>query len=372
MSFPSTLNAIKITQNNLGYGFVQFKARDEAAKAREALHGAEVGGRKIRIGWAQKNTTLFIGDLDGTITTPQLREIFSKFGPVVEEETFVKAGSGKFGFVRFEHRIDAERAKAEMNRKLIGSRPIRIGWGDNNIQKHCVHVQFNPTQGAQLQESHFRKHFEQFGVVQNVSLPRFANRRLKGYGFIHFQENNDGEKAAGKAIATLAESKVANVTIRCSYGKRQIYNRYRRHPKGFGRGFMREPIYSQGWAIMGPPGWPIVSPTFAPMPDGSGPPGLSPPLGPSNPQQNYFLENSNYDNFVDSFDDMGGRRYSPEQAPVYLPLGQGPYYPQLRDPDVPLVYYQSEQTSNGYNYPMSPQGQMLGYDEMPLQSEVNK
>jgi RNA recognition motif-containing protein len=59
----------------------------------------------VRIGWAQKNTTLFIGDLDGNVTTEELRQTFGQFGELVEDETFVKAGSGKFGFVRFKNRV---------------------------------------------------------------------------------------------------------------------------------------------------------------------------------------------------------------------------------------------------------------------------
>jgi hypothetical protein len=230
-----------------------------------------------------------------------------------------------------------------MNRKVIGSRPIRIGWGDNNIQKHCVHVQFNPTQGAHLQEVHFRKHFEQFGQVQNVSLPRFANRRLKGYGFIHFQENNEGEKAAGKAIATLAESKVANVVIRCSYGKRQIYNRYRRHPKNLGRGgFSREPIYSQAWAItMGPPGspWPVMQPYGQPGQGGQIP-------GSHNP---YFIP--------------GPGRGESEDPSLYMQQQQQ-FYPGM-------FYPQQGQGQGGFNYPMQSGGQVMGYEDMgvPLQQQ---
>lgn len=228
----------KVTNNNLGYGFVQFQTRSQAEAAKEHLHGVEIGNRKIRIGWAQKNTTLFVGDLDGTISTEQLRSIFGKFGPLVEDETFVKAGSGRFGFVRFRHRADAETAKSEMNRKVIGSRAVRIGWGDNNIQKHCVHVQFNPIDGSNLEESHFRGLFEPFGPVTSVSLPRFTNGQLKGYGFVHFEDSEEGEKVAGKAIGVLGgESTLMNVTIRCSYGKKQVHNKRRQHKYSpWGRG----------------------------------------------------------------------------------------------------------------------------------------
>lgn len=225
----------KVTHNNLGYGFVQFRSREQAMHAKDNLNGVEICNRKVRLGWAQKNTTLFVGDLDGTISTVQLREIFGKFGELVEDETFVKAGSGKYGFVRFKMRQDAERAKSEMNRQLIGSRNVRIGWGDNSIQKHCVHVQFEPFQASNLEESSLLKHFMVYGPVISVSLPRHNNGRLKGYGFVHFEDCDEGEKAAGKAINALSNgATVDGVNLKSSYGKRLGFNRNR---GGVGGGF---------------------------------------------------------------------------------------------------------------------------------------
>ena len=74
---------------------------------------------------------LQVGDLDGTVTSADLRAAFSVFGPLIDEETFVKANNGKYGFVRFQTRGDAERAKQQMNRKTLGSRAVRLGWGEN-------------------------------------------------------------------------------------------------------------------------------------------------------------------------------------------------------------------------------------------------
>lgn len=79
----------KLTLNNLGYGFVSYSTRGEAQSAKKALNGYELNSRKIRIGWAQKNTTLFVGDLDGTINTDDLIRVFEPFGMVIAEESFV-------------------------------------------------------------------------------------------------------------------------------------------------------------------------------------------------------------------------------------------------------------------------------------------
>lgn len=218
----------KVTHNNLGYGFLQYRTPAQACAGKDALNGAEIANRKVRIGWAQKNTTLFVGDLDGTVNTELLRDIFGEYGELVEDETFVKPGVGKFGFVRFKNRADAEKAKVGMSRKVIGSRSIRIGWGDNNVQKHCVHVQFNPNGADVLSEERLHSAFRVFGPVDSVSLPRHSNTgRLKGYCFIHFEDSEEGEKAAAKAISEMSAGVIDDVVVRSSYAKRHGFNKRR-------------------------------------------------------------------------------------------------------------------------------------------------
>eukprot|EP00954_Amorphochlora_amoebiformis_P012029 939651-Amorphochlora_amoeboformis.AAC.1 len=100
----------RVTNNNLGYGFVQFETHEQALKAKKALHGVEVSGRKIRTGWAQRNTTLFVGDLDNTIDATVYRTAFSRYGNLVDDETYFKVDKG-FGMVKFKTRENAETAK---------------------------------------------------------------------------------------------------------------------------------------------------------------------------------------------------------------------------------------------------------------------
>ncbi len=68
--------------------------------------GSEIAGRKIRLGSAQKNTTLFvrqikkdnkwqflklsvfqIGDLGESVTVEELKSVFSAFGPLVHTDS---------------------------------------------------------------------------------------------------------------------------------------------------------------------------------------------------------------------------------------------------------------------------------------------
>jgi len=221
----------KVTKNNLGYGFVKFRDRQMAERAKHRMNGLEIGGRAIRIGWAQKNTNLFVclvGDVEEQITGEHLKEIFRDFGPIYEEDTFVKRN--KYGFVKFKHRAHAEKAKAALDGKHLmipngykTAKPVRIGWGDANTQRNCVHVQFeqNSASNADLKEEDFKQQFCKYGMVNKVSLPRYSDKRLKGYGFIHFEENDLGEESAARAITELTASQIKGVVIMCNFGKRQ-------------------------------------------------------------------------------------------------------------------------------------------------------
>eukprot|EP00455_Lapot_gusevi_P034829 TRINITY_DN3853_c0_g1_i1.p1 TRINITY_DN3853_c0_g1~~TRINITY_DN3853_c0_g1_i1.p1 ORF type:complete len:832 (+),score=192.65 TRINITY_DN3853_c0_g1_i1:132-2627(+) len=192
-----------VTHNNLGYGFVQFKSRAEAATAKQQLDGVEVAGRTIRCGWAQKNTTLFVGDLDPTVDNQKLVQIFSPFGPIVSHETY--AYQGKYGFVCFRYRSDAEKARSQMDGKVVGSRVLRVGWADSNPKRNCVYVQFNPAQLtlAEFNERVLMHAFQPYGTLDKVHLPRHPDGTLKGMAFCHFADDAQGADSASRAIQAL-------------------------------------------------------------------------------------------------------------------------------------------------------------------------
>lgn len=83
--------------------------RSEACQGKRAMQKGKLGSRTIRVGWAQKNTNLFVGDLDASVTNDKLRTAFRAFGPIVEEDTFMKGDN--YGFVRFRHRVHAEQVR---------------------------------------------------------------------------------------------------------------------------------------------------------------------------------------------------------------------------------------------------------------------
>ncbi|GAB4838712.1 poly(A) binding protein Pab2 [Ancistrocladus abbreviatus] len=134
------------------FGFVNFENPDDAAKAVEALNGQKFDDKEWYVGKAQKKAereaelklrfqqsvkeavdkyqgaNLYIKNLDDSIDDDKLKELFSPFGnitscKVMRDPSGVSRGSG---FVAFSTAEEASRALAEMNGKMVVSKPLYV------------------------------------------------------------------------------------------------------------------------------------------------------------------------------------------------------------------------------------------------------
>mmetsp|Transcript_17173 Transcript_17173/g.25428 ORF Transcript_17173/g.25428 Transcript_17173/m.25428 type:complete len:655 (-) Transcript_17173:221-2185(-) len=116
------------TGKNLGYGFIRMSSHSEAEKAKSEMHKFELRGRRVRVGWAQKNTSLYVGNLHEDITIEDIKTVFGQFGELDEEHTFVMSG-GKYGLVKFRNRVHSEEARRQLNgAKVFGNYQIKVDW----------------------------------------------------------------------------------------------------------------------------------------------------------------------------------------------------------------------------------------------------
>ncbi|XP_029105221.1 RNA-binding protein 15 [Scleropages formosus] len=77
------------------------------------------------------NRTLFLGNLDITVTESDLRRAFDRFGVITEVDIKrpSRGQSSTYGFLKFENLDMAHRAKISMSGKVVGRNPIKIGYG---------------------------------------------------------------------------------------------------------------------------------------------------------------------------------------------------------------------------------------------------
>ncbi|XP_011017176.1 PREDICTED: polyadenylate-binding protein 8-like [Populus euphratica] len=133
------------------FGFVNFENVDDAAKAVEALNGKKFDDKEWYVGKAQKKSerelelkgrfeqsmesvekyqavNLYIKNLDDSVNDEKLKELFSDFGTitsckVMRDPSGISRGSG---FVAFSTPEEASRALAEMNGKMVVSKPLYV------------------------------------------------------------------------------------------------------------------------------------------------------------------------------------------------------------------------------------------------------
>lgn len=77
------------------------------------------------------NRTLFLGNLDTSVTESDLRRAFDRFGVITEVDIKrpTRGQSSTYGFLKFENLDMAHRAKISMAGKVVGRNPIKIGYG---------------------------------------------------------------------------------------------------------------------------------------------------------------------------------------------------------------------------------------------------
>lgn len=135
-----------------GFGFVNYETHDEAQRAVDNLHDIELNGKKLFVSRAQKKAereeelrrsyeqakmeklskyagvNLYIKNLEDDVDDEKLRAEFEPFGTITSCKVMrdEKSTSKGFGFVCFSSPDEATKAVAEMNNKMIGSKPLYV------------------------------------------------------------------------------------------------------------------------------------------------------------------------------------------------------------------------------------------------------
>jgi RNA recognition motif-containing protein len=66
---------------------------------------------------------LYVGNLDYSATSDDVKELFSAFGEVVEIKVIERKG---FGFIEMGSQAEAEKAKEELNGSNFKGRPLKV------------------------------------------------------------------------------------------------------------------------------------------------------------------------------------------------------------------------------------------------------
>ncbi|KAM6927408.1 RNA-binding protein 15 [Xenentodon cancila] len=134
------------------------------------------------------NRTLFLGNLDISVTENDLRRAFDRFGVITEVDIkrAVRGQSNTYGFIKFENLDMAHRAKVAMSGKIVGHNPIKIGYGKPTPTTRLWVGGLGPW----VPLAALAKEFDRFGTIRTIDY-----RKGEVWAYIQY-ESLDAAQAA--------------------------------------------------------------------------------------------------------------------------------------------------------------------------------
>ncbi|XP_043256540.1 ELAV-like protein 3 isoform X5 [Colletes latitarsis] len=145
----------KITGQSLGYGFVNYHRPEDAEKAINTLNGLRLQTKTIKVSYARpsseaiKGANLYVSGLPKNMTQQDLENLFCPYGRIITSRILcdnitvrqILTGGGDYlpglskgvGFIRFDQRVEAERAIQELNGTIPkgSTEPITVKFANN-------------------------------------------------------------------------------------------------------------------------------------------------------------------------------------------------------------------------------------------------
>lgn len=134
------------------------------------------------------NRTLFLGNLDVTVTESDLRRAFDRFGVITEVDIkrAVRGQNSTYGFLKFENLDMAHRAKVTMSGKVVCHNPIKIGYGKATPTTRLWVGGLGPW----VPLSALAREFDRFGTIRTIDY-----RKGDAWAYIQY-ESLDAAQAA--------------------------------------------------------------------------------------------------------------------------------------------------------------------------------
>jgi len=135
----------KVTGNqsqSLGYGFVNYHRAEDATKAIQTLNGLRLQNKTIKVSYARpsseaiKGANLYVSGLPKHMAQPDLERLFSCSGNIITSRILcdnITGLSKGVGFIRFDQRIEAERAIQKLNGTIPegATEPVTVKFANN-------------------------------------------------------------------------------------------------------------------------------------------------------------------------------------------------------------------------------------------------
>ncbi|XP_071431861.1 msx2-interacting protein isoform X1 [Pithys albifrons albifrons] len=205
------------------YGLVFFRQQEDQEKALNASKGKLFFGMQIEVtAWIGPETesenefrplderidefhpkatrTLFIGNLEKTTTYHDLRNIFQRFGGIVDIDIKKVNGVPQYAFLQYCDIASVCKAIKKMDGEYLGNNRLKLGFG-KSMPTNCVWLDGLSTN---VTDQYLTRHFCRYGPVVKVVFDRLKGMALVLYNEIEYAQaavkETKGRKIGGNKI----------------------------------------------------------------------------------------------------------------------------------------------------------------------------
>lgn len=172
------------------------------------------------------SASLYVGELDPSVTEAMLYELFSSIGQVASirvcRDAVTRRSLG-YAYVNYNNTADGERALEDLNYTLIKGKPCRIMWSqrDPALRKTGQGNVFIKNLDNAIDNKALHDTFAAFGNILSCKVAQDEFGNSKGYGFVHYETADAANNAIKHVNGMLLNDKKVFVGHHISKKDRQ-------------------------------------------------------------------------------------------------------------------------------------------------------